>query len=135
MSLILIVGNEKKNMCKNLVRMEEKDDLEFSLFQQFFLEEKKGDEIRQYTITAEDILNKYNKGDLKADDIISVPLSFDEADESTFIKINNITSDRIYLSYCHVNHMLDQERKKETEIEKFRRLGYPNELHKGYILI
>ncbi len=122
-------------MCKNLVRMEEKDDLEFSLFQQFFLEEKKGDEIRQYTITAEDILNKYNKGDLKADDIISVPLSFDEADESTFIKINNITSDRIYLSYCHVNHMLDQERKKETEIEKFRRLGYPNELHKGYILI
>ncbi len=135
MSLILIVGNKKKNMCKNLVRMEEKDDLEFSLFQQFFLEEKKGDEIRQYTITAEDILNKYNKGDLKADDIISVPLSFDEADESTFIKINNITSDRIYLSYCHVNHMLDQERKKETEIEKFRRLGYPNELHKGYILI
>lgn len=135
MSLILIVGNEKKNMCKNLVRMEEKDDLEFSLFQQFFLEEKKGDEIRQYTITAEDILNKYNKGDLKADDIISVPLSFDEADESTFIKINNITSDRIYLSYCHVNHMLNQERKKETEIEKFRRLGYPNELHKGYILI
>lgn len=122
-------------MCKNLVRMEEKDDLEFSLFQQFFLEEKKGDEIRQYTITAEDILNKYNKGDLKADDIISVPLSFDEADESTFIKINNITRDRIYLSYCHVNHMLDQERKKETEIEKFRRLGYPNELHKGYILI
>ena len=122
-------------MCKNLVRMEEKDDLEFNLFQQFFLEEKKGDEIRQYTITAEDILNKYNKGDLKADDIISVPLSFDEADESTFIKINNITSDRIYLSYCHVNHMLDQERKKETEIEKFRRLGYPNELHKGYILI
>ena len=122
-------------MCKNLVRMEEKDDLEFSLFQQFFLEEKKGDEIRQYTITAEDILNKYNKGDLKADDIISVPLSFDEADESTFIKISNITSDRIYLSYCHVNHMLDQERKKETEIEKFRRLGYPNELHKGYILI
>lgn len=122
-------------MCKNLVRMEEKDDLEFSLFQQFFLEEKKGDEIRQYTITAEDILNKYNKGDLKADDIISVPLSFDEADESTFIKINNITSDRIYLSYCHVNHMLDQERKKETEIEKFRRLGYPNELHKGHILI
>lgn len=135
MSLILIVGNKKKNMCKNLVRMEEKDDLEFSLFQQFFLEEKKGDEIRQYTITAEDILNKYNKGDLKADDIISVPLSFDEADESTFIKINNITSDRIYLSYCHINHMLDQERKKETEIEKFRRLGYPNELHKGYILI
>ena len=122
-------------MCKNLVRMEEKDDLEFSLFQQFFLEEKKGDEIRQYTITAEDILNKYNKGDLKADDTISVPLSFNEADESTFIKINNITSDRIYLSYCHVNHMLDQERKKETEIEKFRRLGYPNELHKGYILI
>lgn len=118
-----------------MVKLEEKDDLEFSLYQQFYLEEKKDDVSRQFTITAEDILDKFNNGELCEGSLLEVPFGFEDADESTFIKITGIGEDRIFLSYCHVNRMLNRERKKESEFEKFKRLGYPNELHKGYILI
>ena len=115
--------------------IEDDEEVEFSLFQQFYLEDKFDDEIKQFTITSEDILDKYKSGSLSEGDVLSVPFSFDKVDESSFIKINKITTDRIHLSYCHVNHMLERERKHESEIEQFKRLGYPNELHKGYILI
>ena len=113
----------------------EYEEVEFNLFQQFYLEDKLDDEIKQFTITSEDILDKYKSGSLSEGDVLSVPFSFDKVDESSFIKINKITTDKIHLSYCHVNHMLERERKHESEIEQFKRLGYHNELHKGYILI
>lgn len=83
----------------NLKFNDQYEYLTFDLEQEFLLGELEGEEIRDKTITAQEILDNHLENNYAPGDIIAIDNPFDDPILQKFIRINDVTDEMLDIIY------------------------------------
>ena len=103
MGIYIKLNNLSDNMTmktgSNLKFNDQYEYLTFDLEQEFLLGELEGEEIRDKTITAQEILDNHLENNYAPGDIIAIDNPFDDPILQKYIRINDVTDEMLDIIY------------------------------------